>query len=79
MIEAKGPGYAEALQRPFMEARLSEDWVKQATRQLGASEGRTLEWYFAEEKAADKAREIFNGNSKLRGRILIFTVPAEAP
>jgi hypothetical protein len=79
MIEAKGPAFAKMLENAIMADSLAKQWVEQATSQLQASEGRPLEWYFAEEKAADKAREVFNENSKLRGRILIFTVPAEAP
>ncbi|MGH6839729.1 MAG: hypothetical protein ACREDT_13220, partial [Methylocella sp.] len=79
MIEAKGPGFAHMLERDFMYERISARWVKQATDQVDASGGRAIEWYFAETDAADKARDIFNEDTKLR-RILIFTVPtAEAP
>jgi hypothetical protein len=79
MIEAKGPGYAEKLDNAIMAASFAKKWTDQAKSQLDASGGRPLEWYFAEEKAADKARDIFNEHKDLQGRILIFTVPAEVP
>ncbi|MGH6793756.1 MAG: hypothetical protein ACREDH_00765 [Methylocella sp.] len=45
---------------------------------MQASGGRAIKWYFADEAAADRAREIFDKDSELR-RIFIFTVAAEAP
>ena len=76
MIEAKGPGYADALQKPFMVERLTDDWIEQATRQVQASEGRPLEWYFAEEKAAAEAERIFANDKILEDKIKIIYIPA---
>ena len=76
MIEAKGPGYADALQKPFMVERLTDDWIEQATRQVQASEGRPLEWYFAEEKAAAEAEQIFANDKILEDKIKIIYIPA---
>jgi hypothetical protein len=79
MIDAKGPRLAYLLQYPSIAANLVDEWIDQATRQVDASGGRAIEWYFAEKEAADKAREIFDANDDLKGRITIFTVPAEVP
>ena len=82
MIEAKGPGYAERLANTFMAKSLADEWAEQATRQLQASGDRGLEWYFAEEDAAAWARQVFEDNDdyrNLRGKITLFTVPAETP
>ena len=79
MIEAKGPGYAKRLGNKIMVDSLTEEWTEQAQRQLAASGDRGLECYFAEDKAADKAREIFGKNDRLVGRIRVFTVPADWP
>ncbi len=76
MIEAKGPGYADALQKPFMVERLTDDWIEQATRQVQASEGRPLEWYFAEEKAVAEAERIFANDKILEDKIKIIYIPA---
>ncbi|MGH6813216.1 MAG: hypothetical protein ACREDM_13075 [Methylocella sp.] len=77
MIEAKGHRFAYLLGYPSIADSLAKEWVDQATRQVEASGGRAIEWYFAEKAAADRAREIFDRDSELR-RIRIFTVPAEA-
>jgi len=79
MIEAKGPGYADKLENYIVGPNIRAYWIKKATKQVEASEGRPLEWYFAEEAAADRARVLFDRNDILRGRITIFIVPAEAP
>ncbi|MGH6838613.1 MAG: hypothetical protein ACREDT_07400 [Methylocella sp.] len=79
MIETKGPRFAYLLRFSSIEANLVKDWTDQATRQVDASGGRAIEWYFAEQAAADKARKIFNDNYDLRGKITVFTVPAEVP
>ncbi len=66
MIEAKGPGYAKLLRyQYFNEEIFPARWSKQAERQVDAGGGRDLDWFFAEEFAADWAREIFEDNEKL--------------
>ncbi|MGO8848024.1 MAG: hypothetical protein ACLQFI_22415 [Methylocella sp.] len=79
MIEAKGPGYANKLENNIVGPNIRADWIEQATRQRQASGGRAIEWYFAEEAAADRARKLFDQSNYLRGRVVIHTVPAEAP
>ena len=76
MIEAKGPGFAKMLESEFMYARISARWVKQATSQVEGSGGRAIEWYFAEEAAAEEAEDIFANNRFLKGRIKIIYEPA---
>ncbi|WP_296708861.1 hypothetical protein [Rhodoblastus sp.] len=78
MIEAKGPGYAEMMEKAsFYRDVFSADWRKQASSQIAASGGRDIEWFFAEPEAADFARDIFRDS--LNERIRIFHVPARAP
>ena len=76
MIEAKGPGYAKLLRYSyFHDDVIPERWKNQAGRQVEASGGRGLDWFFAEESAAARAREIFERINKL-ARINILTVLA---
>jgi hypothetical protein len=81
MIEAKGPGLAQVLENDnaFVAQGVRAKLVDQATRQVEAGEGRAIEWYFAEDVAADRARQLFEDDEYLRGRIFIFAVPAEMP
>jgi hypothetical protein len=79
MIEAKGPGYANLLRNELVAPGIVKKWTDQATSQLQASGDRGLEWYFAEEDAADEARKVFDRNDRLVGRIRVFTVPADWP
>jgi Restriction endonuclease fold toxin 5 len=64
LLEAKGPGYA-----PFVENGSFLDWwrgssglVDQANRQLAAAEGAPIEWYFAEQTAANAAQRLLQNN-----------------
>ena len=79
MIEAKGPGYADKLENNIVGSNIRADWIEQASKQVEASEGRPIEWYFAEEAAADEARILFRNKSDLEGKIVILVVPAEMP
>ena len=73
LIEAKGTGYAEPILRsPFMAEVFGEAWVEQARRQVAASGGRPIQWHFAEQKAADVAREFFDDNG-LKQISVIYT------
>ena len=47
---------------------------KQAESQVQAAGDRRIRWYFAERKAADYVRHLFNGDD-IRGRIEIVHVP----
>jgi len=78
MIEAKGPGYAKLLQsKYFSDKVLPERWRRQAGRQARASGTRDLDWFFAEEAAASKARQVF-GKAGF-GKINVIIVPAVIP
>ena len=78
MIEAKGPGFAEMMRSSsFFKDKFSADWREQATRQVAASGGRDIEWFFAEPEAAKLAQQIFSNDPSFQ-RIKIITVPAIA-
>jgi Restriction endonuclease fold toxin 5 len=76
MIEAKGPAFAKMLENAIMADSLAKQWVEQATSQLQASEGRPLEWYFAEEAAAVEAERIFANDKTLEGKIKVIHILA---
>ena len=61
MVEAKGPGYGTMLAKnnAKLTAGLDAYLLKQAARQISASQGRPLEWDFAEQNAAEHARTLF--------------------
>lgn len=73
MIEAKGH-YEEARKDDFTSDRIDQQWVRQATRQIDASGGRDIEWYFHEQAAAAAASKLFEDDDKLK-RIKIFVKP----
>jgi hypothetical protein len=66
MAEYKGKGFARIIawatraQRLDVLARLANRWVRQATSQIDASEGRPVAWFFAEQGALDFARTVFS-------------------
>ena len=76
MIEAKGH-YEEARKDDFISDRIDQQWVRQATRQIDASGGRDIEWYFHEQAAADAAQDLFRQVPDLR-RIKIYYLPDPA-
>jgi hypothetical protein len=67
MIEAKGPGFGDMLRSDYMRDKIGRRWTGQAARQVAASGGRDIEWYFADQKAADFARRLFNKSEELKG------------
>lgn len=75
MVEAKGPGYAGLL--TFDEGResVADEFLNQSARQLDASGGRLIRWYFAEPAAAEFARELFRASGGGRDRIDIEDLP----
>jgi hypothetical protein len=76
MIEAKGPGYAKLLKYSyFSEEIFLARWTKQAARQVDASGGRDLEWYFAEDAASTYARRLFR-KAELQ-KIRVISQPME--
>ncbi|HWU24944.1 MAG TPA: hypothetical protein VN154_00955, partial [Rhizomicrobium sp.] len=74
LIEAKGTGYVAMLEKPggLMKEILNFKWKRQATNQIDASQGRELEWYFAEKGAADDARELFDDKPELERIHVIY-------
>ncbi len=77
MIEAKGTGYARMLASRFdiLKRSIAKSWLNQSGRQLAASGGRRLIWYFAEPEAAAFARKIFADAKDGRENILIEVLP----
>ena len=73
MIEAKGH-YEGVRQNRFISDNIDADWIEQATRQVRASGGRQIEWYFHEQAAADHAREVFDEFDELK-KIKIIVAP----
>jgi hypothetical protein len=76
MIEAKGPAYGSMLRAQHFKDKFTDEWADQASRQIAASGGRPLEWYFADREAAVFARELFDSKKNLQ-RIQVFHVPAK--
>ncbi len=62
LYDAKSTGYAKMLaeNNPYLTGGLAKKFVKQATDQIVASEGREIVWCFAEKEAADFVRELFD-------------------
>jgi hypothetical protein len=78
MIEAKGPPFGKMLRYKFFQDRFTYEWTYQASREISASGGRALHWFFADARAAAFARDLFDGNEHLK-RILVSHVPADMP
>ncbi len=79
MIEAKGH-YEDVRQKDFISDSIDEDWVEQATRQIDASGGRDIEWYFHEQGVADAAQDLFEKNPDLnRNKIFVRPYPSGVP
>jgi hypothetical protein len=74
MVEAKGPGYANLLSYEWGADAIAREWLKESGRQLDASQGRPLRWYFAEKEAAAFADELFSKAKGGRERIEIVVL-----
>jgi len=74
MIEAKG-NYADVLAFPEGARNIRDEWLDQSKRQLDASGGRPIRWYFAEAETAVFARKLFNEAGAGRERIEIVYLP----
>lgn len=74
LIEAKGLGYSDALNsgKLFPWLGMQIKMISQAKRQLEASDGRPIAWYFAEQDVADRMRREF---AKRRLPISVFYLP----
>lgn len=66
LIEYKGPNYASQMSNPYYGKAFTEytreDWEAQATREIEASGGRPVRWYFAERGAQEFARKLFDAS-----------------
>ena len=76
MIEAKGH-YEDLMRSEWGQDKVRDDWIDQASRQVAASGGREIEWYFHEQAAADAAQDLFRQVPDLR-RIKIYYLPDPA-
>ena len=76
MIDAKGPSYAGLLRSGPVSQKVVNGWLKQSLNQIQASGQRDVVWYFAEQGAADYARNLFAEYHDGRERIIIRVVPA---
>jgi hypothetical protein len=77
MIEYKGRGYAKRLLDPSAEKfqkNVAAQWLGQATRQIEASGGRPVDWYFAEMPALEFAGSLFSVHDYLK-RIKVVYAP----
>jgi hypothetical protein len=73
MIEAKGPGYVEPLKYGFVQ----QEWLEESGRQVDASAGRPIRWYFAELGPALSAWKLFRKANNGRERITIVWLPRD--
>jgi hypothetical protein len=78
MVDAKGPGYAGLLSFPQTMQSVVYEWVEESGRQIAASGGRRVRWYFAEKAAADFARDLFESYDEGRETIEIEIRPWSA-
>jgi hypothetical protein len=78
MVEAKGPGYAGHLRYEILKDSVSQEWLAESGRQVDASQGRPIRWYFAELGVALFAGDIFRTANKGRENIKIVWLPWRA-
>jgi hypothetical protein len=71
MVEAKGPGYIDPVKYGFIQ----QEWLEESGRQVDASAGRPIRWYFAELGPALSAWELFRTANNGRERITIVWLP----
>ncbi len=75
MIDAKGH-YEDMLSSDFGRDRLTEEWTKQANRQIqaaAANGGRRVEWHFYEQESLEFARNVFAKAGILEKVTLVYT------
>jgi hypothetical protein len=76
MVEAKGPQYDGLLGFDQGMESVIKEWWEESGRQIAASDGRPVRWYFAELNAALWARELFdNDTDGIRQRIEVVFLP----
>jgi hypothetical protein len=62
MVDAKGPEYDGLLGFPQGMESVIKEWWAESGRQIAASDGRPVRWYFAELNAAREARLLFDSD-----------------
>ncbi len=77
MIEAKGPGYASCSNPNIFPIRFCQSVGDGRPDESPSGGTRDLDWFFAEEAAASKARQVF-GKAGF-GKINVIIVPAVIP
>lgn len=81
MADAKGPGYDGLLTAGHSQfvpdwTAVIQEWWLESGRQIAASDGRSVRWYFAELGAAREARRLFDSDRKEgRQRIEVVFLP----
>jgi hypothetical protein len=79
MIEYKGTGYADMLGDKGslfqLKDSITREWLDEATRQIEASQGRPVRWYFAELGALNYARQLFSARNILKRIELVYAPP----
>jgi hypothetical protein len=76
MADAKGPVYEKLLTFEKPMGSVIMEWWERSGRQIVASGGRPVRWYFAELRAALDARELFDSDQyDGRARIEIVFLP----
>ena len=81
LAEMKGSAYGNMLAKenfPQIRDSLTKSWLDQSARQLAASGGRPLTWFFADKAAADFARRLFDDSGSDRERIRTINIPWSA-
>jgi hypothetical protein len=63
LADAKGPGYAGLLAYDITMTSVIQEWWDESERQIVASDGRPVRWYFAELAAALEARRLFDSDT----------------
>jgi hypothetical protein len=76
MADAKGPRYDELLSFDITMTSVIREWWYESGRQIVASDGRPVRWYFAELGAALEARQLFDSDKDgVRQRIEVVFLP----
>jgi hypothetical protein len=71
LLEAKGPGYAENVNRGWFD----NEWLSAARRQVAVADGAPITWHCAEEKVANYIRDLFAQYENLARIKVVFTPP----
>lgn len=78
MIEAKGTGYAKPIdeETPGLFGGMTTRMLDQGKRQIEASGGRRVRWYFEEQQAANYVKALFGNAKDGQAQIQIVVLPA---